>query len=69
MEYKTSRLNAKGSAMEIGIREDGKYELEIFERINVITHEQLDELHELIESVNAVEHRNREAQITKRGLE
>lgn len=47
--------------MQIEIRGSGKYELELFGRAYVITRAQLDELHELIESVNVVEHQARES--------
>lgn len=51
--------------MEIGIRGNGKYELEIFGRTFVVTRTQLDELHELIESVNRVESAERDYIIDK----
>lgn len=55
--------------MEIEMRDNGTYELKFFGRAYVMTREQLDELHELIESVNRIEHAERERVLTKANRE
>jgi hypothetical protein len=55
--------------MEIEIRDNGKYELTFFGRVYVLTREQLDELHDLIETVNKVEHDERERLPRPKGWE